>query len=264
MLKVVASIATGLLLATALTTDADAKSRAISTDTSVPQTVLDVPANSVAHLVFLSAAGTGQSYTDSGTRADFLSLSTSPATPIFCSALASCTATTPGKDVTLSGSPLDLILTTVGDDGKPLVLTLNSFFTDNSLSTPNFITDASGFNAGNKEQSGQIFVAQVQGTNNFGVPDPANLTTLLSAPGVFDVQYLGWQDNNPPESAFSDANVDPWTYNNMVVAVYFTPIGSTGGGGAPEPAVWSMMLLGLFGLGAAVRRANRGYASSAI
>lgn len=259
MLKVVSSIAAGLLLATTLTTVANAKSRAISTDTSVPQTFLVVPANSVAHLVFLSAAGTGQNYTGGGTRNDFLSINAgtlaSPAsgTPIFCSGtFGSCATSTPGTDVVLSSSPLNLVLTTQNDTGGTVVLPLDSFFTDNSLTSANPITDASGFNAGNVEQSGQIFIDQVQSTNNFGVPNPANLASILSAPGVFDVQYLGWQDNNPPTSAFGDANVDPWTYNNMVVAVYFTPLGTTGG--APEPAVWTMMLLGFFGLGAAARR----------
>lgn len=265
MLKVVASVAAGLLLATALTTNAGAKTRAIPTDSSMTQTELVVPANSVAHLVFISAAGTGQNYTGGGTLSDFLSLSTSPNTAIFCSAtFGSCTATAPGTDVVLAGSPLDLQLTTKDSGGNTAILKLDNFFTDNSLSSPNPIRDSTGFNAGNIEESGQIYLDQVQDTNNFGVPDPANLAALLAAPGVFDVQYLGWQDNNPPTSAFSDPNVDPWTYNNMVVAVYFTPIGTTGGGGVPEPAVWSMMLLGFFGLGAAARRVNRFTASSAI
>ncbi len=266
MLKVVASIATSVLLATALTTAANAKSRAISTDSSVKQTTIDVPANSVAHLVFLSAAGTGQSYTGGGTRNDFLSLSSSPDTPIFCSATfgSNCTATTAGSAVQLSETPLDLLLTTQNDTGGTTVLDLNAFFADNSLTSSNPIRDQSGPNAGEIEQSQQIFVAQVQSTNNFNVPTPGSLAALLAAPGVFDVQYLGWQDNNPPTSAFADANVDPWTYNNMVVAVYFTPLGSTGGGGLPEPAAWSMLLLGFFGLGAVVRRSSRTYASSAV
>jgi hypothetical protein len=271
MLKVVASIATSVLVATALTTAASAKSRAISTDTSVAQTELDVPANSVAHLVFLSAAGTGQTYTGGGTRSDFLSINAgtqaSPAsgTPIFCSGtFGSCTTTAAGTNVVLGSSPLNLVLTTQNDTGGTVVLPLDSFFGDNSLTSANPIKDESGFNAGNTEQSGQIFIDQVQATNNFGVPTPGNLAALLSAPGVFDVQYLGWQDNNPPTSAFADANVDPWTYNNMVVAVYFTPLGSTGGGGLPEPAAWSMLLLGFFGLGATVRRTRRAYASTAV
>jgi hypothetical protein len=266
MLKFVASIATGLLLATALTTDANAKSRAIPTDTSMTQTELVVPSNSVAHLVFLSASGAGQDYTGGGTRSDFLALSTSQTTPIFCSGtFGSCGgATAAGTDVILSGSPLNLVLSSTDSGGTTSILHVDDFFTDNSLSTANPIIDTSGFNAGNVEQSGQIYLDQVQALNNFGVPNPANLAALLSAPGVFDVQYLGWQDNNPPASAFGDANVDPWTYNNMVVAVYFTPIGTTGGGGVPEPAAWAMMMLGFFGLGAAVRRSNRTAVSSAI
>jgi hypothetical protein len=271
MSKVLASVASGMLLATVLATNAEAMSRAISTDASTPQTKLFVPSNSVAHLVFISAAGTGQTYSGGGAHSDYLSLNAGtssspiPGSAIFCSdGLSVCAAATPiGTAVVLAGSPLDLVLTTENDAGSPVTFVLDSFFTDNSVGKPNEIVDTTGPNVGLPEESGQIYIDQVQPSNNFGVPTPPTLAALLSAPGVSNVQYLGWQDNDPPASAFGDVNVDPWTYNNMVVAVYFTPIGSTGGA-LPEPSTWAMMLLGLFGLGAAVRTAEKGRASVTV
>jgi hypothetical protein len=228
MPKTIWLCAAGLLLA--LSSNADARSsRAISTDGSVPApAVIGTPNADVMTMFILSGPGSSDDYVSAGTQR------------IFCnknfqiSINDTCHASSPGEIVPLN-DPAD-------SDGQVTLVLTNFDSSQSYTSGVSAVQDATGVFGGG---SGFIYMDMVTDLSDFdfGVLDPTLAATLSALPASDKLQIIGWQDSNVTDGFDPDANPnDPWTYDSLVMAVWFVPRVS-----APEPAsvlLFAPVLLG--------------------
>jgi hypothetical protein len=282
MLKFIYTAAAGVLLLTASTSDVQAKmSRAISTDSSTPlQAVVGTP-NAEAMTMFILA---NPNPNGDNNYVSLYSLVTNSVVgdPVFCnksfaiSGSQNCTASTPGVPVSLGltgpngelpiGEPLasdppDVSPSPRLDFGQVQFAITNFTESQTYLSgslgngvpdlTPGFVFGGSGF-----------FQMDMVTTDfsdfGLGVLDPAIASFLAGLPAGSNLQFIGWQDYNASDGSTFDPNdensVDPWTYDNMIMAVWFAPNATV-----PEPASLLLFAPVLLGASYIVRR-RRGFA----
>ena len=276
MLKFV-SAAIGALFLTAYATDIQAKtSRAISTDSTTPlQAVVGTP-NAEVMAMFISAAPNAAG--DSN-YVSLYSLVTNSAVgdPIFCNksfALGggkNCTASSAGVPVSLGlsgpngelpiGSPLasdsaDVLPSPRLNFGQ-VQFALTNFTASTTYLSGNLFNGVQDLTPGFVFGGSSFFQMDVVTTDfsdlGFGVLDPSIAAFLGGLPAGSNLQFVGWQDSNVTDGSTFDPNddssVDPWTYDNMVMAVWFVPKTAT-----PEPATLLLFVPALLGASYLARR----------
>lgn len=269
MLKFIDTAAASVLLLTAFATDIQAKtSRAISTDSTTPlQAVVGTP-NAEVMTMFILA---NPNATGDNDYVSLYSLVTNSAVgdPIFCNksfALGggnSCTASSPGVPVSLGlsgpngelpiGSPL---ASDSADVPSPrlnfgqIQFALTNFSASQTYLSGNLFNGVQDLTPGFVFGGSSFFQMDMVTTDfsdfGLGVLDPAIAAFLGGLPAGSNLQFIGWQDSNVTDGSTFDPNdensVDPWTYDNMIMAVWFAPKTA-----APEPAtllLFAPVLLG--------------------
>jgi hypothetical protein len=258
--------AAGALLLLAISSNADAKtSRAISTDGSMQvPAIVGTPNSDVMTMFILSGPGSSDDYISAGGQRIFCNKS------FTISASDSCTANSPGDVFPLGstgpygewpiGSPLisdQPSAPSARTDFGQVQFILTNFDT---LPPTTLFSASSSFEDGSLGQvfggqSHSIYADMVTDLANFdfGVLDPTIAATLSALPASNNLQFIGWQDSNVSEgfdpNADANKDVDPWTYNNMVMAVWFVPRTS-----APEPASLLLFAPALLGASYLARR----------
>lgn len=266
MLKLIYTAAVGALFFASFISDAQAKtSRAISTDDkSKLQAVVGVRnADVMAMFIFANPNGSND-YILAGSDRIFCSKS------FVISAGESCTASSPGSIVQLDsktgadgewpiGSPL-----VFDPQGAPspranfgqVELALTNFDASQTyLSGGSSVPDESGLKAfGRGSGSVQMdMVAKDFEAFGLGVLDPSIAASLSVLSNANRLQFIGWQDSNVSVGSNFDPHkknsVDPWTYDNMILAVWFVPKAKV-----PEPASLLLFAPVLFGVSYIARR----------
>jgi hypothetical protein len=273
--------AIGALLLTASSSDFLAKmSRAISTDSSTPlQAVVGTPNAEVMTMFILANPNPN----GDNNYVSLYSLVTNSAVgdPIFCNksfaigGSQNCTASAPGVPVSLglSGPNGELPIGEPLASDPPDVPTPRLDFGQVQFAITNF-TESKTYLSGSLGNGvpdltpgfvfgGSGFFQMDMVTTDFsdfglGVLDPSIAAFLSGLPAGSNLQFIGWQDYNASDGSTFDPNdensVDPWTYDNMIMAVWFAPNATV-----PEPA--SLLLFAPVLLGASYfARRRRGFA----
>jgi hypothetical protein len=269
MHKANALSAASLIFALFLGTGAHAGTHATSTDSNTPLPVIVGVPNAQVNVMFISSNPSAGSV-------DFISVNTgSVFAPVagqtlFCSGAVASKCGSP----TAPGTVLTLGNTGVNGEfpiGQPLVfnppdssqLAPVQFMLTNNTSGVTFGEEGSIPENNNTDfGSGSMYIDYVSPIEDNGVLTqdwsfsglPAADAAILSALGPSNLlQYIGWMDFNPTDNADpSDPNSfdfnAAFTYDNMVMAVWFTP------SSAPEPGSWALYISGFLALMVAFRR----------